>query len=349
MPRQKIEHLHDDEYEHPFDHKALEALEKTPALDTIIQKVWEKVGENFLRVYYTGSCVKVTEKNFGNLYSLFVETKEILNVSGDIDLYVSQDPYPNAFTIGVTNPIVGITTKSLDLMTDDELVYLIGHELGHIKSKHLLYKQTAQLITMFGSIIGDMTLGVGGLITTAISVPLMYWYRMSEFTSDRAGLLACQDINVAVSVNMKLAGLPEKFLNNPPTDTFLEQAVEFKNYDFNTWNKAFRLFVELNPWQGMSHPWTVLRAGELLRWIESGDYERVLSRESYNPATMGGPVQNAVCPSCSTPVKPGAKFCPGCGSQQAAPSPGSQSVCTACSAPIQPGTRFCPQCGAKQP
>jgi Zn-dependent protease with chaperone function len=349
MARQKLKNLHDDEYEHPFDHKALEALEKTPALDTILQKLWEKVGENFLRVQYTGSCIQVTENNFGNLYALFKEVKAILNVPGDIELYLMQNPYPNAFTIGVENPIIVITTKSVDLMNDDELVYLIGHEMGHIKSKHMLYQQTANLITMFGGFVGNLTLGIGDIITTAVQVPLLYWSRMAEFTSDRAGLLTCQDIRVATSVNMKLAGLPEKYMDNPPVDSFLAQAREFKDYDYNTLNKLFRLFTELNPWQGMTHPWTVMRAAELMKWIDEGGYERVLSRQTFDPATMSDAIRNPVCPKCNTELKPGKKFCHNCGAPQETDTPVTPAgVCPACKAEVQPGKKFCHNCGAPQ-
>ncbi|MDH7511261.1 MAG: M48 family metallopeptidase [Methanolinea sp.] len=349
MARQKIANLHDDEYEHPFDHKALEALEKTPMLDTTIKKVWERVGEDFLRVYYTGSSLRITEKNYPDLMALHREAYDILNMTGSIGFYMAQDPYPNAFTIGVTNPVIVLTTKLVDLMQPDEILFVIGHEMGHIKSRHMLYQQTAEILTMLGSVVGDLTLGVGNLVTYGVRVPLLYWSRMAEFTADRAGLLACQDISVATSVNMKFAGIPEKYCDNPPVETFLEQAEEFKNLNEDTLNKTFRLVLEANPFFGMTHPWTVLRAAELLKWQESGGYGRVLARETYDPATMGSAVTGLSCAKCGAALSPRARFCKGCGTPVAPPAPSAPvaPACPSCGALLSPDDAFCPECGRR--
>ena len=346
MARRTILNLDDDEYEHPFDHKALETLEKTPLLDTVIHKAWEKVGEDFLRVYYTGSCLRVTEGNYPELYRLFREAYGILNVQGQIELYLQQDPMPNAFTIGVTNPVIGLTTKLVDLMSDDELIYVIGHELGHIKSKHTLYHQTAQILTMLGGMAGNLTFGIGDILTQGVQVALLYWQRMSEYTADRAGLLACQDIGVATSVNMKFAGIPEKYSDKLPVTSFIEQAKEFKRYDIEKTNMAFRLLMEANPWWGMTHPWVVLRAAELMKWQESGEYDRVMRRETFDPATMGDAITRATCPSCGKEILAGAKFCRYCGSPVSY-SP-IREACPSCGIAIAPEDLFCPSCGAKR-
>lgn len=53
------------------------------------------------------------------------------------------------------------------------------------------------------------------------------------------------------------------------------------------------------------------------------------------------------CANCQQPVPDGFKFCPGCGTPQAAPQP--QGVaCIKCQAAMPPGTKFCPACGSPQ-
>ncbi len=55
-------------------------------------------------------------------------------------------------------------------------------------------------------------------------------------------------------------------------------------------------------------------------------------------AASGG----SFCTDCGTAVPQGAKFCPGCGAQQAA------SGCSGCGQPVPEGAKFCPNCGTKQ-
>jgi subtilisin family serine protease len=49
------------------------------------------------------------------------------------------------------------------------------------------------------------------------------------------------------------------------------------------------------------------------------------------------------CPHCGAAVRPGARFCPGCGQPVAAA--GQSSQCPHCGAPMRAGRRFCPSCG----
>lgn len=51
-----------------------------------------------------------------------------------------------------------------------------------------------------------------------------------------------------------------------------------------------------------SHPWTVLRAAELIKWVESGEYDRILNK------TAG-----MICPDCGNQIEIGTKRCPICG------------------------------------
>ena len=127
---------------------------------------------------------------------------------------------------------------------------------------------------------------------------LLYWKRMSEFTSDRAGLLACQDIDAAVSAIIKMSGLPMKYYDSMDRDAFIKQAIEFK--------KSFSGFtddiIKLVSIMDETHPWTVLRAAELITWYESGEYQAILDGAS-----------NRICPVCHQQYPASLGKCPYCG------------------------------------
>lgn len=96
---------------------------------------------------------------------------------------------------------------------------------------------------------------------------------MSEFTADRAGLLCCQNKDAMIRAFIKMAGLPKEQYNNIPTESFIQQARDFKALDVEGMNKVVKLLSIADS----THPWTVMRSAELLKWIESGEYDKIIN------------------------------------------------------------------------
>ena len=276
----RIARLNSTEYEHPQDRQMLDALRSTTGFDTVVRKFNEYGVEPILRIRYTGSNIKVTQNNFPDLYRKLRVACDVLEVSQIPDLYLQQG-FINAMTAGVHEPVIVIDSGSVSLLTHDELMFLIGHELGHIKSQHLLYHNMSLVLPIIGEIIGQATLGIGGLLATGLTVALLNWQRMSEFTADRAGLLCNQNINAACKLLMKIAGAPPKFYPQLNIHDFIQQSKEFTGLDVLGRNKVAK-FVSI---LGSDHPWTVMRGAELLQWVEGGDYEKVMNRGA--PPTNG--------------------------------------------------------------
>jgi heat shock protein HtpX len=71
----------------------------------------------------------------------------------------------------------------------------------------------------------------------------------------------------------------------------------------------------------------------------------------YAPPPEPEPPQAAsssdACPSCSSVLSPGAKFCVGCGSQVTAPQGGGRRFCTGCGTGLTENAKFCTGCGTQ--
>ncbi|NPV89896.1 MAG: M48 family metallopeptidase [Firmicutes bacterium] len=300
--RQKLFNLDPQDYEHPFDRKALNALRSTPGLEPLVRKFNQYGIDKILKVNYTGSNIKVNERNFPEVHAALNEVVEIISPPVVPDLYIRWDFSINAFTAGVEKPIIVLNSGCLDLLDHEELLYLIGHEVGHIKSQHVLYHQMAQIIPLLGSIVGDVTLGFGRLISTGLQIALLNWQRMSEFTADRAGLLACQNVTAASNALVKMAGLPQKYLNSFNVEEFIAQAKEFEDYDFDTLDKVAKVVSIMLA----DHPWIVMRAAEFYKWIESGEYDQILNKCNS---------ENGICKQCGFSLGGTEIFCPRCGNK----------------------------------
>lgn len=254
-----------DSYEHPFDRKALETLENTPGLTVVGNYITKNLVERVYNVQYTGSHLKVTKEAYPIIYEYLEDACRILDVKQIPELYIEWSYNINACTVGSENPIIVINSGLIDLCDDDEIMFVIGHELGHIKSNHMLYHMMAQVLNVIVSMIP-----FGDVASAPLQYALYYWNRMSEFTADRAGLLCCQNKDAAIRAFMKMAGVPIKQFNDMHYGTFIQQARDFKLLDYEGMNKVVKLISIADE----SHPWTVMRAAELLNWIGTGEYRK---------------------------------------------------------------------------
>lgn len=267
--KQILTGLEHSQYEHPFDKMALEKLEAIPLLTKFFKWITTNTVERIYTVQYTGSNLKVTNKNYPEIYQYLEDACKILDLPKVPDLYIEWDYNINACTVGADNPIIILKSGLIDLCTDEEIMFIIGREVGHIKSNHMLYHMMAQVINYFIDATPGGTLVAGGL-----QFALYYWSRMSEFTADRAGLLCCQDTEAMAHAFVKMAGLPQKEFKNIKTEAFLQQARDFKMLDYDGMNKVVKFLSIADE----SHPWTVMRSAELLKWIDCGEYGRFVSK-----------------------------------------------------------------------
>lgn len=269
--------LDHSQYEHPFDQKALSALRSTPGVDLVGNFITKHTIEKIYIVQYTGSNLKVTSENYPKIYEYLQYACQILNMPKIPDLYIQWGYGINSFTVGSEKPIIVINSGLIDLCDDDEIMFVIGHECGHIKSNHMLYHMMAQVINLFID-----SIPLGNIAATPIQYALYYWDRMSEFTADRAGLLCCQNKVSAIRAFMKMAGMPIKEFDNIEYQTFIQQAAEFKQLDYDAMSKVIK-FISI---ADASHPWTVMRAAELLNWINSGAYTQFVGVDMSDQKSM---------------------------------------------------------------
>ena len=305
----RLTDLHPHEYEHPFDAAALNALQNVTGLDLLIRQFNKHAVERVFTIKCTGSNLKVTPRNYPDIYGLLQECCAVINLPDVPDLYVEWEYGINGGIIGVDHPIIVLKSGCIDLLSTDELRCVIGHEVGHIKSRHTLYHQMAQALPFLVGIIGNATLGLGNLVSMPLQFALLKWQRMSELTADRAGLLAAQDKTAFMQLLTKMAGIPLKYFGTINTEEFIQQARDFDKLDDDKLNTL----VKWAQIAGQDHPWTVLRAAELLRWIDSGDYDAVINRttrDKIHKVSSGGVTS---CRTCGYRLQGDEKFCPTCG------------------------------------
>jgi Zn-dependent protease with chaperone function len=276
-PHKKFADLNKHEYIHPADSKALAALRAIPGIDSGLKKLLSVTGESAIRVMFTASAVKVTPKQCRDLHAKLQIACTTLGVDMP-ELFIQQNPIVNAFTGGVEKPIIVLHSALIERLNDEETLAVIAHEVGHIHAEHVLYLTAARLIELM--INGGATILLPGseiiklVISMGISSALLAWARRAELSCDRAALLVTQDPHVIGRTMMKLAG--GTFASKIDYDLFLEQGREFKK---TLEEKALDKFWAQVVNAGQSHPFPIWRVGEILDWVETGQYQELMNKE----------------------------------------------------------------------
>ncbi len=255
-------------WEHPADRAALNALRKIPGFDMVLRKVFGMFGERALLLAFKANAVKVTENQYPDLHESLLRVCEVLDAEEVPELLVSQKPVVNAGAVGMSKPFIVLNSSLVELLGQDEVEAVIGHEVGHILSGHVLYRTL--LVILLSLTVFRYPLA--GLAVRPVLFALLEWYRKSELSSDRAGLLAVQDPDASMRSLMHMAGgMRGETLN---LEEFVAQAEEYREGG-ELLDSVYKVLNVL----GLTHPFAVVRVAELKDWIDGGTYERILAGE----------------------------------------------------------------------
>src|SRR5437879_2957830 len=285
-PRKILTQIAPVAWEHPADRAALQTLRSVPGFDEVVRKIYGFFGERGIRLIFQADSVRVGPTQFPRLNQLYTDVLTSMDWSERPELFVSQTPFANAGAFGMDRPFIVINSGALRLLDDDEMRNVLGHELGHVMSGHALYHT---LLVLLLNVSLSALPFLAGIAILPIQLALLEWFRKSELSSDRAGLLACQDPTASLRVNLKVDGggdMPQMDLN-----AFLVQAKEFEAPS-GALDRIFKILGVL----GRTHPFNTVRAAELQRWIEGGDYDRILRGEytRRGPEAAQRPVENDI-------------------------------------------------------
>lgn len=168
-------------------------------VETILKTAKDGSGDDYWRSRMEGHCMKVDKEILPDFYALCQEVKKRLNFTEKVDFYVTGDSTLNAFSIAAEEDgqphIVNVNSAMFDLMSEDELRFVIGHELGHIINKDSALKRLIYFVFPPD--------------TTNPPITLQYKIRLhdqlAELVADRYGFLANGNLNACVTAFYKMS------------------------------------------------------------------------------------------------------------------------------------------------
>ncbi len=144
-----------------------------------------------------GSSLLVSEEQFPDINKIVNNAADKFNISVP-KTYVQYDPYINAYVMGFRNPYILVLTSSLvEAMSDEELTFVVGHEMGHIRMGHARLKSFVFPL--------DRNIFLFTLLFNS-------WLRKTEYTADRCGFYLSSNLKSSVNSLLKLAVGPKLYL-----------------------------------------------------------------------------------------------------------------------------------------
>ncbi len=281
---------------HPLDRQAEQALRGVPGFDLVARKFVEFLYEKPQLVYLMGNSIQVGPRQYSTLYRLFRECVRDLDIHPEPTLFVEQNPQVNSYSLGQEHPYVVLNTGLLDLLSETELRTVLAHELGHIKCGHTILIQMGIWALSAASMLSEVTLGLGNLVSSGLIFAFYEWRRKAELSADRAALLVIDDLNTVMQTMMKVAGGSSRYGHECSLDEFIRQSESFQALDHDALNQVYK-FLLYNGGRGsmLSHPFPVDRLRYLREWATSEEYQQI-RQGNYQRTTTQGAVDVASKP-----------------------------------------------------
>jgi Zn-dependent protease with chaperone function len=203
------------------DRSAARALALAAPVQTLVRYYLRRIAEPEYRNQLLGNALRVSPTQAPRVHRLARHCERILHTA-PVEVYVSTSSEAAAFAFGSgETDVIVITSALVDFLPkDDQLLFVLGQQLGHVKADHVLYLTIAKAL---GTALKGIP-ALGSALSSAANFLLVPWQRMATLTADRAGLLCCQDLRTAALTITKMTLGYTKSIAAINFDEFLAQA-----------------------------------------------------------------------------------------------------------------------------
>lgn len=231
-------------------------------ISNLIKASKAETESNYYKFFLEGHSFKVTKDLAPKMYDIFEEVCERLDFNEKIDFYITNSPELNAsasYRIEDDEPhIININSGLIEKYDEDELKFVIGHEIGHILSDNIIIKNVINFV------FPDVQ-----RIPMVLYNKISLWDRLSELTADRYGIIASQNLDKCISAFFKLSSGLDLGKINFNIEAFLKEN-----------DKKLEYFESENAVNLSSHPVNPLRIKAIQYFFDSKLFQQIVNEKS---------------------------------------------------------------------
>lgn len=195
-------------------------------VEEVLRKTKTSNSEAYWRSTMEGHSLKVEKELLKDFYELCNDVKKKLNFDEDVDFYITGDSSVNAFSVAAENEgephIVNINSALFGLMSNEELRFVVGHELGH-----LINKDTALTRLIY------FVFPPGAEIPVTLQYKIHLHNQLAELVADRYGYMATENLDACVTAFFKLASGLDLGKMNVSIEALIEDNTRRLDYFLN--------------------------------------------------------------------------------------------------------------------
>ena len=260
------------EYEHPSMQPMNQTLRRSVVLNRLAEGISQKIGKPWYESCF--NSVETTEKQYGRVHEVAMIAAQRMGFIQAPSVYIEADRGYQSNTYGSEkDAFVNIGTFLPKLLTDRELLFVMGHEFGHLKAHHALWMTVSMFLVgqTRGNLMSEGILSYVSnplkIIESGVESMIMNWMRVADLTADRAALLIGGDFSVAIRTLFLMYFKSRKELDEVNIDEWTKQ----QEAQASGMTKFSQLMTSSTPYLG-------LRLRALQEFYESPRYAALRSR-----------------------------------------------------------------------
>jgi len=201
--------------------KALLARQEIKRLNRSIKRQSEKGEQSATRRHLLATSVRLSPGMAAGVHKKADHCVERLGIDSPLELYAYASPQFNAacFKPEEGRVFIMFSSSLLEAFNDSELLFVMGHELGH-------------------HVYGHHQIPIGYVLRgrqpppADLALDLFAWSRYAEISADRAGAFCAQDLESVARALFKLAsGITDERVVRFELDEFLAQVDDMLAFD----------------------------------------------------------------------------------------------------------------------
>lgn len=240
---------------HPFRCEGDQQLQAKLILDASVAAARAKIDalpEKSVRRQLLATSLRLTKAMSPKLHGMLEQCAEKLRLDIPLEAFVYNSPQLNAACIRPESGklLLMFSSAILEKFDEDELVFVMGHELGH----HLFAHHDIPI----GYLVGGKN-----RVNAKLALQLFSWSRYAEISADRAGAICVGNPDACARALFKLASGLTTGLIEIHIDDFADQADEMEL------EKPHGKQSGVSEDWFMTHPFTPLRVKALQAFFKS--------------------------------------------------------------------------------
>lgn len=270
-----------------FEHPSMQKMNQLLRNSVLLRKSAESLSKTVSKPWYesTFNTIAATEKQYprvleaGLLAARRLGAREIPPFNIELDRAYQSATYGSEH-----DAFVNIGSALPRFLNDEDLLFVLGHEMGHLVSHHALWTTVSTFLVgqQRQNLMSEGVMGILSnplkLIEGGVESLITNWMRVADFTADRAALLAVGSFDKAKRAIFLLHLRSRRELDEMDIDAWMSR-VETQDPRMS---KLSQMMTSSTPYLGS-------RLVELRNFAASPQYEALRQRvESGSGASLDG-------------------------------------------------------------